>query len=327
MTGTPVSVDSVISNEALESRRSRAADGEAERRGLQRLADELAGTPRRVLQRLADVALELCRAHSAGVSLAEEDAGRRVFRWHAVAGAWSKYLWSTLPRDLSPCGTVLDRKSPLFMVEPVRYFSPLEQVSPQVKEVILIPFSVRGAIVGTVWVVSHDDTREFDREDRRVVAKLAQFAALAYERLTALGAEDVYQLARLSKQRAAPSGAPPRSIQRRVLVVDDNAEAASMLAAVLGTMGHVVKTAHDGETAVQIARAFGPNVVLMDVSMPGMSGLEAARQMRQFLDPAARILAVTGHSGDVDREESRAAGFDQHLVKPVDPAFLRSLIG
>jgi len=134
----------------------------------------LAGSPRAVLQKLSEVVLELCDAQSAGVSLLEEADGRRFFRWHAAAGRWRELLWATLPRELSPCGAVLERH-----------------------EALRVPFVVNGATVGTVWVVAHDADRRFDGEDRRVVTELTQFAAAAYERLTSLNADDVLELSRM----------------------------------------------------------------------------------------------------------------------------------
>lgn len=164
---------------------------------MEELKRALAGSPRALLQRLSGVAMELCHAQSAGVSLLEEAEGRRYFRWHAVAGAWTGLLWSTLPREFSPCGTVLDRNQALLMVDPVRYFTPLEQVQPAVHEALLLPFTVDGETVGTVWVIAHDGARKFDAEDRRIVCALTAFAAAAYRRLLSLGTDDVQALSRL----------------------------------------------------------------------------------------------------------------------------------
>ena len=83
------------------------------------------------------------------------------------------------------------------MVLPERHFTPLLQISPRVEEALLIPFAVRGELVGTVWVVSHDASRRFDAEDRRLIGKLAEFAGTAYECLSTLSAGDVLHLARL----------------------------------------------------------------------------------------------------------------------------------
>jgi GAF domain-containing protein len=227
MDSSPLPVDAVIANEELSRRRPRHHMQEALDEALGTLAAELATSPRQVLQKLAEAALELCDAHSAGVSLVESEGERQFFRWHAVAGKWAPLLWTTLPREFSPCGTVLDRKAAQLMLLPERHFTPLAQVPPKVHEALLVPFEVAGELVGTVWVVSHDAVRRFDSEDRRVVATLADFAAQAYARLSSLSSEDVVQLSRMSAahpRKEASRKAPRAAVQKRILVVDDNAD-------------------------------------------------------------------------------------------------------
>lgn len=327
MQSAPLSLAAVISNEKLGSRPARAANREAERQALEILAAELSGSPRRVLQRLSDVAMQLCRAHSAGISLVEEEGGRRIFRWHAVSGRFAPYVWTALPREFSPCGTVLDRGAAQLMILPERHFTPLLQISPTVREVLLIPFSVGNVIVGTVWVIAHDATLHFDSEDRRIVNNLAKFAAVAYAGLSSLSVDDVLHLARLSKARPLPRALPARSIQKRVLIVDHNADTAHALAALLRDMGHQVQVAHDGRAGIDLSLKMRPDIVLLDIAMPDMDGCDVARAMRQALGPGMRIVAVTGYGGEEDRRRSLDAGFDHHLVKPLDADFLKSLIG
>jgi PAS domain S-box-containing protein len=110
---------------------------------------------------------------------------------------------------------------------------------------------------------------------------------------------------------------------RKVLIVDDNLDAAESLAAVLSLKGHVVQTADGGEEALELAERDPPEVVLMDLGMPGMDGLTAARLLRTRPGgDRIRIIALTGWGQESDRERTRAAGIDQHLVKPVDPDVL-----
>jgi len=111
----------------------------------------------------------------------------------------------------------------------------------------------------------------------------------------------------------------------RVLVVDDNVDTASGLARLLKLLGHEVEMAHDGEKAIERARALLPEVVLLDIGLPGMDGFEVVRQLRQ--EPCCRtslIIAVSGYGQEEDRRKSEEAGFDHHLVKPID---LDSLLG
>jgi len=115
----------------------------------------------------------------------------------------------------------------------------------------------------------------------------------------------------------AQSAAPPTS--RRILVVDDNVDAADSLATLLRLKGHVVRVARDGPTALTTARAERPEVVILDLGMPGMDGFEVARQLRAMTETKNSVLvAITGWSREEDRQRCYEAGFDGHLPKPVD---------
>ena len=115
--------------------------------------------------------------------------------------------------------------------------------------------------------------------------------------------------------------------RRRVMVVDDSADAAESLATFLAACGHSVRVAHDGQSAIQAAVAFRPEVVLLDIGLPQMDGYEVARRMRTDLGlDKVKILAVTGYAQDADRDLALASGFDDHLIKPVDPVALRALL-
>ncbi len=113
----------------------------------------------------------------------------------------------------------------------------------------------------------------------------------------------------------------------RVLVVEDNADSAEMMAFVLELGGHEVRLAGDGLEALEVARAFRPQVVLCDIGLPKMDGYEVAEQLR--LQPEfkqARLIALSGYGQEEDRRRARAAGFDYHLTKPVDPEALEALL-
>jgi signal transduction histidine kinase len=113
----------------------------------------------------------------------------------------------------------------------------------------------------------------------------------------------------------------------RILVADDNEDAADTLAMLLEVLGHSVELAHDGEAAVAAASAFDPQLVLLDIGMPKLNGYEACRKIRELPGGAAMTLvAITGWGQPEDRRRSREAGFDQHLVKPVDPGTLTGLV-
>ncbi|MCY0853289.1 ATP-binding protein [Cupriavidus sp. D39] len=490
------------------------------------------------------------------------------FRWYAVAGQWAPLVWhTTTPRGDGPCGTVVDRNSVLLFSYPHRYYTQFAGVHPILVEGLLAPFHIDGQAVGTVWVVAHDESRKFDREDRRLLESLASFAAAAYqvwmanehlqaeiaerqravqalleadrrrsEFLVLLGHElrhplapirngvdilrevggdaqkvkpviemmqrqigqivrlvddllDVHRISRgkleLCKERveltsvvhhaveacrpsieeanqklvvrlpAKPlyldadsvrlvevisnllsnackftgqggriwltvkqeggqavlrvrdtgigiasgmllpifdrftqvdsfperpqgglglgltlvkglveqhggtveahsagigqgseftvrlpvAGAPPtksampavgdrREITpRRILVVDDDRDSAESLSTLLKLAGHQVSTVFDGDEAVERAATLRPEVVLLDIGLPVVSGYETARRIRaQPWGKGMLLVAVTGWGNDADREKARQAGFDAHLVKPVDPALLIELL-
>jgi len=115
--------------------------------------------------------------------------------------------------------------------------------------------------------------------------------------------------------------------QRKVLIVDDNVDAADSLALMLRAMGHEVEVAHDGRAGVEMSRRTRPDIVLLDIAMPGMSGYEAAKEIRQFLGAGVRIIAVTGYGRHEGRRQPLEPGFDQHIVKPLDPDLLKRLTG
>ena len=128
---------------------------------------------------------------------------------------------------------------------------------------------------------------------------------------------------RSDEAQAKRSGKP-----RRILVVDDNSFVASMTAMSLTRLGgHEVQAAHDGPSALAMLPQFEPEFVLIDIGLPGMNGFEVARAIRQIPEyQHVRLIAVTGYGRDVDRMNSKDAGFDRHLVKPVDVAELENAL-
>src|SRR4051812_3233393 len=140
------------------------------------------------------------------------------------------------------------------------------------------------------------------------------------------GSEFVVRLPALRQEAAVsgdgaprPSDVVPRREGRRVLLVDDNEDAAAMLADALQAMGHRVVIAHDGAQALHVLRDFAAEVGILDIGLPVMDGFELARRIKALPGCASlRLIAVTGYGQDDDRARTREAGFEQHLVKPVD---------
>ena len=121
--------------------------------------------------------------------------------------------------------------------------------------------------------------------------------------------------------------APAEAAKVRVLVVDDNEDSARAVARIISRQGYDVEVAYDGPAAVEAALAHQPAFVFLDIGLPGMNGYEVATRLRQEDSmKSALFVAVSGYGEEGDRRRSREAGFDQHLVKPVDPDALLALM-
>jgi signal transduction histidine kinase/ActR/RegA family two-component response regulator len=558
----PASLESILVTDALSERAPRPPDLQAEIDAFHALARQMASRPDDLLNALVRAAVRLCRAGSAGVSLLERDAGgKELFRWVALAGAYAGNEGGTTPRDFSPCGTCLDRKSPQLYSYPARRFTYFNAVSPPMVEGLVLPFGTEMPVYGTIWIASHDESRRFDSEDVRVMTALADFTAaalrlsttaeanaklcrslqeadrrkdgflatLAHElrnplapvrnavevlrqkgppepelvwargvidrqvrqmshliddlldvsrialnklalhrerllletvvqgavemsrpvierhghelavsvppepivldadvtrlaqvfsnllnnaakysdpgghiRLTAVregsdavvsvrdggigipadklphvfemyaqveaglersqgglgiglalarqlvamhggsiearsdgpghGSEFVVRLPIDVAAQARQDGGVKKAEQRtasglRILVVDDNRDAADSLGMLLRVTGNEPRTAYDGAEAVAVAGEFRPDVVLLDIGLPKLNGYEVARRVRQEgWGKGMVLIALTGWGQDEDRRRSREAGFDSHMVKPVEITALMTVL-
>ena len=140
------------------------------------------------------------------------------------------------------------------------------------------------------------------------------------------GSEFVVRLpAGTAASAASAHDAALRELPRRVLIVDDNHDAASLLADALELLGCTTQVAHDGEHAIRVARQFAPQLALLDLGLPTIDGYEVCRRLRA-ISTTPTLIALTGYGQDEDRRRTRDAGFDDHLVKPVDIATLKAVI-
>jgi CheY-like chemotaxis protein len=146
-----------------------------------------------------------------------------------------------------------------------------------------------------------------------------------------LGAEFVVELP-LAEQRAEEVTPAPAKVEQRaaagaglrILIVDDNADAAELLGEWLRTLGHTTRIAFDGPRALESAAQFQPHLALLDLGLPVMDGFEVARALKEVRGLGAiSLIAVTGYGQELDRQRTRAAGFEEHLVKPIDLERLR----
>jgi PAS domain S-box-containing protein len=202
-----VPLEAILCTEALHQRPRRAPAYKVENRALAALVQALADSPRSILQTLAEKALEVLRAGSAGLSLLTKDARR--FYYAAIAGLWQPHLGGGTPRDFGPCGDVLDRNAPLLFSHWERRYPYLLPATPLAEEGLLVPFYVDGRAVGTIWAIAHDDRRKFDAEDLRLLESLGRFASAAYQAVESLNAFD---------QRRAALSLMEDAVQARQLV-------------------------------------------------------------------------------------------------------------
>lgn len=129
-----------------------------------------------------------------------------------------------------------------------------------------------------------------------------------------------------TQNRLPTAPASPDPVARSILVVDDSIDAAESMAMLLRLKGHAVRVAYNGADALEMVANEPPSVVLLDIGLPGLDGHEVCRRIRESGVTEARIIALTGHGLDEDRERSKAAGFDAHAVKPVALAEILKII-
>jgi GAF domain len=181
MTDPSASLNTVLTTDELASRCLRPPDFDAVNEAFGTLLMANLQSPEAILQRFAQLLIQLCNAHSAGVSILEEENGHEVFRWHAIAGVYAPYRWGTMSRYASPCGVVLKEESVQLFKYPERYFPYSIPLNPPICEALLTPFRLNENVIGTAWLISHEETRTFDKEDLRRMQNLLRFTAVSYD--------------------------------------------------------------------------------------------------------------------------------------------------
>lgn len=196
-------LEQIIITKELLRRPKRVTDFEAENSALRSLAHQMTGSPHDLLQSLVSVAIDICQAGSAGISVPEiETNGAEVFRWVATAGVYTNAN-QVIPRYSSLCNFCLESRRPQLYLYPERYFKNFQQLQPQIVECLVIPLLNDDSPLGTIWIVTHDEARRFDAEDLRIMVSLAQFTTLAlYQMRMHHKAETAIAEERLARQRA-----------------------------------------------------------------------------------------------------------------------------
>lgn len=171
--------DIVITWELLD-RTGRPENPEAEKVALEEIAKATPLGQDAILRALCRTGLRMCHAGSSGINLLEESDGERLFRWTVVEGMLAPSEGGTAPASHSPCGYVYERKSAQLLSNSARYFEWMQSVDIPVFESLIVPLHRnRDEIIGTIWVVSHEEHRHFDREDLRVMTLLGSHAMAA----------------------------------------------------------------------------------------------------------------------------------------------------
>ncbi len=185
-----VALEDVVITPQLEHRPVREFDLQKENLAFRELSNYLISDAETFLDRLVDVALVLCHADTAGISVEETSAsGEKIFRWAAMAGELKHLVGGTTPRDFSPCGVCVDQNEPLLMNQLDRFYPYFADAPRPFVEALLIPWEVPNGPAGTLWIVAHSDRRKFDRQDVRLMGCLTAFAC------GAIGLKQTLQLA------------------------------------------------------------------------------------------------------------------------------------
>lgn len=177
-----IGLEDIVITEELYLRSPKTPNLQAENQALHTLARQLAQAPQAMLKTLVSVARELCEAGTAGISLLEiSNCGKSIYRWVALAGVLEQYEQGTTPGSFSPCGVCLELRAPQLYLYPERYFTYFQQAQPAIVEGLVIPLVIDEQPLGTLWIVSHDEQRQFDSEDVRLMTSLANFSTAALQ--------------------------------------------------------------------------------------------------------------------------------------------------
>jgi PAS domain S-box-containing protein len=175
-----ITLNDILITEELSRRSRRTPNWQAEAQAMQSLARQMVQDSESLLQNLVEIALELCQAGTAGVSLPETTTdGEEIFRWNVLAGTLAQYVGGTTPRNFSPCGVCLEHGTPVLFSHPDRYFTYFQAAKTPIFEGLVVPLMANNHALGTIWIVCHDEDRHFDSEDVRVMTSLADFTATA----------------------------------------------------------------------------------------------------------------------------------------------------
>jgi signal transduction histidine kinase len=230
-TSPQTTLEDILITPELSSRPQRPPDPVAESAALHRLARTVSTAPNEMPDTLLELAMELCHADTAGLSLLETTpTGEQIFRWTNLSGALRAHIGGSTPRNFSPCGVCLDRKTSQLFSYPERLFEYFNAVNTPFVEALVVPLvPIGNDPLGTIWILSHDERKVFDSEDVRIMTSLAEFTSAAlllvraleserlhHERLESLVDERTSELVRLSTHLLQAQDEERRRIAREL---------------------------------------------------------------------------------------------------------------
>lgn len=279
----PAPLEDILITHKLKSRRRRKANSHYENIALYALARVMATSPSELVDTLLRMALELCSAGTAGLSLLETTAqGEQVFRWTNLAGALGKHIGGSTPRGFSPCGATLDRNAPQLFSYPGHRFQYFNGLDFPIVEALVIPVYIGKERPGTIWIVSHDGEVKFDSEDVRIMTGLAEFTSCAL-RLTQ-ARESERQARQTSEKEIAEHQRTERVLRQAQSTLEDEVDARTaqlqQLSVRLMSMQdderrHIARELHD--SAGQYLAGIQMNLSAL---LHGPGGLAAAEKVR-----------------------------------------------
>jgi len=213
-----ITADELLITEALHKRPARQRDLAREIAAINDLARGMVRRPDALQRRFVELALDLCRAGSAGISmLEEEERGASLFRWTALAGEFAPFIGGTSPRHFSPCGLCIDQDKAILVSRPARLFEYFNEASAPIIEGLVVPLrDAEGRPVGTIWIVAHDEERQFDATDVAILQQISSFFALA-TRMASDVADAVERLTKEKRKRKTAEDALSRATRMEVL--------------------------------------------------------------------------------------------------------------
>src|SRR5580700_7834105 len=291
----PVKLEDVLITDQLFLRAQKGRDSREEARSLQRLAHVMSRRPGKLVETLLEMALRLCGAGTAGISLLEEHPDAEpVFRWTHLAGALEGYVGKVKPKEFSPSAITLKLGAPQLFSYPARYFEYFRDVNPAIVETLIFPLTIGDEIQGTLWIVSHNENVQFDSEDVRLMTALAEFTSCGLHLLESIEAE---RAARKQREDEIESRKRTELLLRQTqsemeAIIDDRTEQLRHLSAIVISL--------QDEERRRIARELhdsaGQYLAAIEMNLSGLSqnrdlDESVSRQISDSLDMANRCTS------------------------------------